>query len=67
MSKLSTRVDKLEARTGGKEARPKLFIYWGDENRADTLARYGMTEADLEGLGMTIWLPETEEVQNDNS
>jgi len=58
---LETRVTKLEARTGGTDDPfTGPFIYLEGETQAETLARYGMTEADIEGPGMTIWLPETE-------
>jgi len=57
---LETRVTKLEAQTsGGDDQFSGPFIYREGESQADTLARYGLSPEDIEGPGVTIWLPAT--------
>jgi len=62
MSKLTTRVTKLEARTGGGDQFTGPIIYREGESQAETLARYGLSPEAIEGPGLTIWIPETEGV-----
>ena len=61
---METRVTKLEARTGGGDQFTGPFIYREGESQAVTLARYGLSPEDIEGPGVTIWLPETEGVND---
>jgi len=56
---LQKRVERLEQRAGGDERIPGPIIYRPGETPAETLARYGLTERDIEGR-VTVWLPDNE-------
>jgi hypothetical protein len=59
MRDMRRRVTRLE-QVAGDEVRIKApLIYRPGETPAETLARYGLTAADIEGQP-TVWLPETE-------
>jgi len=58
--KLATRIAKLEGMLGADDRAIGIgpIIYRPNETEAAALSRLGLTEQDIGGLGLTIWLPE---------
>ncbi|GEM_PF-1398552 len=66
MSDVKRRVTRLEAQTGGDDHLPRgPFIYRPGESQAETLARYGLSPEAIEGRATTVWLPETEMINDE--